>query len=258
MSRLSLVHPDRYRVTAWILGAIALVAQVILLAQFEADTDPDLLAFALWLAVPNALAGFVLSWRWADMPDPLTSMRSSRYRRYAANVDKGLIDTVVVLGIQFLGTTVIQLAVSISDNDWDEFFIGPLLITACAGMALFLAILIGLLVVAPLRILGAALVALVSGGRVDSARPAFAFLLLLLIPLSVLSLLAGYAAPNTSGLGMGGKGVAGLFYLARVLFTIQGTPEQQVYAWFARLLVVLVALCLVWLVRVARRRRAAK
>ena len=257
MSRLSLLQPDRYRVTAWILGAIALVAPVIALTQFEADIEPDMLAFALWLAVPNALAGFVLSWRWADMPDPLTSIRSSRYRRYAANVDKGLIDAVIVLAIQFLGTTVIQLVVAISGNDWDEFFVGPLLITACAGMALFLAILIGLLVVAPLRMLGGALVTLISGGRVDSARPAFAFLLLLLIPLSVLSLLAGYAAPNTSGLGMGGKGVVGIFYLARVLFTIQGTAEQQVFAWIARLLVVLMALCLVWLARIARRRRAS-
>ena len=46
--------------------------------------------------------------------------------------------------------------------------------------------------------------------------------------------------------------------IAQVLFTVQGDPGQQAFAWIARLLIVVLALDLVWLARIGRRRQAAK
>lgn len=249
----ALLRPDRYRVTAWLLGALALVSPVLLLTQFSAGDEPDMLSIILWLVIPNAVAGFVLSWRFTDLPDPLGSRESPAGQRWQRAADRGLVDAVIVLLIQFAGVLAIQLAVSLSEDDWSDFFEGPLLITAIAGMALFLAVLIGLFLVAPVRMLTGWIGATLAGGRVDSSRPAVALLLLVVVPLAAMIVLAGYAAPHA--VSTGGKAVAGIVLFAQVLFTVQGDAQQQVFAWIARALIVVLALDLVWIARIGMRRK---
>ena len=251
----ALLQPDRFRVTAWLLGAVALVGPVLLLAQFSARNEPDILSIMLWLLVPNAIAGFVLSWRMTDLPDPLASEGSPSSTRWAGAANRAMVDAVVVLLIQFVGVVVIQLVVSISENDWDDFFEGPLLVTAIAGIALFLAVLVGMFLITPIRMLAGWIAAKLSGGRVDSSRPAVALLLLVIVPLAIMIVLAGYSAPQV--VGTTAKAAAGIALFAQVLFTVQGDAGQQVFAWIARLLIIVLALDLVWIVRIARRRKAA-
>ena len=250
----ALLRPDRYRVAAWLLGLIALVAPVMAIVQYYGDED-GIFGVLLWLAIPNAIAGLVLSWRWTDLPDPLGSPESGSVQRWQGATDRGFVDAIGVILIQFLGVLVIQLGVAIAENDWDDFFEGPLLITAIGAACLLLAVLFGMFFITPVRMLLSWIAAKLSGGRVDSSRPAVALLLLVIVPLAIMIVLAGYAVPNMTGAGATAKGIAGLVLFAQVLFTVQGDAGQQVFAWAARLLIVVLALDLVWIVRIARRRQ---
>ncbi len=249
----AVLAPDRYRVTAWLLGVVALMSPALLLAQFSANEERDMLSIILWLVIPNAIAGFVLSWRFTDLPDPLAPNTSPAAQRWSRAADRGFVDAIIVLLIQFVGVVVIQLGVALSENDWSDFAEGPLLITAIAGMALFLAVLAGMFVVAPVRMLGGWIATRLSGGRTDSSRPAVALLLLVIVPLAIMIVLAGYAAPQA--VGTTAKAVAGFTLFAQVLFTAQGDTGQQVFAWIARVLIVVLALDLWWIVRIALRRK---
>ncbi len=248
----ALLRPTAPRVVAWALGIVALVSPVLLLATSD---EPDMLAVMLWLLVPTTVAGFVLAWPVTDLPDPLAPQTSRLAQRWQARAEGTMFHAVVVAAILFIGTLVLQLVVSIRDGDWDEFFVGPLLVAALGAAPVFLAMLLSLLVIAPLRMLGSTLAAWISGGRLDSSRPAVAVLLLLLIPIGVVTVAAGYTVPD--GTSTYRNAGAGLILIFQLMFTVQGTAEQQVFAWIARLLFVLLALDLVWIVRIARRRRNA-
>lgn len=249
-----LVKPTPARVVAWALALVALVSPVLLYVQFEATGEPDMLAVVLWLVVPTTIAGFVISWGLTDMPPVLDSGMSKRSLRWADNAQRGLLDAVVVVVIIFLGTFVMQLVISITTgDDWDELFVGPLLIAVVGAFPVFAAMLLSLMVVMPLRAIGSYLVARISGGRADSSRPAFAVLLLLIIPLGVTAVAAGYTLP--AGSGTRGNGVVGLVLLGQLFFTVHGTPQEQLFAWIARVLIVLLVVDIVWLARIANRRR---
>ena len=253
----ALLKPDRYRVTAWLLGVVALVAPVLAIAQYYGEED-GIFAVLLWLAIPNAVAGLVLSWRWTDLPDPLAPRESASAQRWQRASDRGFVDAIGVVLIQLVGVLVISLIVAIADNEWDDFFEGPLLVTAIGAGCLLLAVLFGMFFITPIRMLLSWVGAKLSGGRVDSSRPAVALLLLVIVPLAIMIVLAGYAVPNMTGAGMGAKGIAGLVLFAQVLFTMQGDAGQQLFAWVARLLIVVLVLDLVWIVRIGLRRRASK
>ena len=85
----SLLQPDRYRVTAWLLSVLALVSPLLLIVQLSGDDEPEMLAIMLWLVIPNAVAGFVLSWRFTDLPDPLAANSSTPARRWQRAADRG-------------------------------------------------------------------------------------------------------------------------------------------------------------------------
>ena len=250
----ALLRPDRYRVAAWLLGLLALVAPVLAIVQYSGEED-GIFAVLLWLAIPNALAGFVLSWRWTDLPDPLGSGESGSVQRWQGMTDRGFVDAIGVIVIQFFGVLVIQLGVAVAENDWDDVLEGALLITAIGAACMLLAVLFGMFFIAPVRLLLSWIGAKLSGGRVDSSRPAVALLLLVIVPLAIMIVLAGYGVPNMTGAGTTAKGIVGLVLFAQVLFTVQGDAEQQVFAWVARLLIVVLALDLVWIVRIAKRRQ---
>jgi len=251
----ALLKPDRYRVTAWLLGVMALVAPVLAIVQYYGEED-GIFAVLLWLAIPNAIAGLVLSWRWTDLPDPLAPRESPSAQRWQRASDRGFVDAIGVVLIQLVGVLVISLVVAISENEWDDFFEGPLLITAIGAGCLLLAVLFGMFFIAPVRMLLGWVGAKLSGGRVDSSRPAVALLLLVIVPLAIMIALAGYAVPQA--IGTTSRAIAGFALFAQVLFTVQGDPGQQVFAWIARVLIVVLALDLWWIIRIGLRRRAAK
>jgi len=249
------LRPDRYRVTAWLLGVAALAAPVLAIAQYYGDED-GVFAVLLWLAIPNAIAGLVLSWRWTDLPDPLAPRESAAAQRWQRASDRGFVDAIGVIVIQLVGVLVIQLVVAIAENDWDDFFEGPLLITALGAGCLLLAVLFGMFFITPIRMLLGWVGAKLAGGRVDSSRPAVALLLLIIVPLAIMIVLAGYGAPQV--VGTTAKAMAGFVLFAQVLFSVQGDAGQQVFAWIARVLIVALALDLVWIIRIGLRRRAAQ
>lgn len=250
----NLFTPTAPRVIAWVLGVVALVSPALAITQWSAPGEPDTLAVVLWLVIPNAIAGFALSWRWTDTPDPLASAKSGRSHRWVTMVTGGLLDAVVVMAIQFFGTLIMTLVLSTTTGHWGDVLTGPILFALGGGIPLWCALLLALLVVAPIRVLADALGKRVSGRRADSARPAFAIMLLLIVAIAVTAVLAGYTVPN----GRLRSGLAGFVILGALVFTVQGTPQQQLFAWIARALIVLLVATFVWLVRIAARRRAAR
>ena len=229
------------------IGLPAVVGQVLFLTRPD-----DLLAAALWIVVPNAAAGAFIALM-SPLFERMFTGRSRDVDKRTAAGYRMLADGGLVLVPQLVTGLLALLTVVGRVLDDGTYLLAPIGFVVIAAVAVFAGILLGVLVVWPVRILVETAVLAAAGGVVDVLRPLVAAVILLLTSFVATLLLAAPIVWVDRYI------LAALVQLLAVLFDFRsGGDVNQGYAWAARVLLVASIAAAVMIARENGRREAAR
>lgn len=247
MMRRFLRLPRQERVALVLALSLAAFASIGQGIQFF---DEDYSAYNTGMIVVivfSTLAGVALTFEADVFPSNLDAVANHVKGRALYS---SLLQTLLVCAVELvLGEVLFLIGLAVGapgiNGDLSVIF-APLLVGVLfGGMCCLIGILIGILVAWPIVKLVQYLVGRRDGRPMSPISVTVSILFLTIIPFAILGVL-GTNAPDTIGTPTG-RGLAGIVYLYT---NYDGTPPQQVMAWIARGLGVLLVLEVIWIRRV--------
>ena len=231
-----------------ILASVATLPALVGLLLFFRDTN-DFPAIAFWVLIPNAVAGAFLAATSGLFVGFLSTDRGASARTLVAS-DRLFVDVALVLVPQLVGGLLSLALVIPTIIDEPSYVWVPVAFVIVGALGILFGVVLGFLVVWPVRTLGAAAVARSQGRPVDAVQALTAGMLLLTFAFAIAVALAD---PNINYVP-GRPRPANIFPIIGALFDFRvDGPVSQTLAWTARLLLVALVVDVVFLVLAARR-----
>ena len=241
------------RILVSVLGVVATAGQTISLV---AD-DEDVFAIGMVvILVVNAVIGLIAGLRTDPYSNP-ASTDPGDAKALSVAMSEIFWVLLIAIGVQIVLGFLQSIVVCFADA-WDEpsMLLSPLLFAGLVGTGGALAgLLVALLVVWPVVKLVQTIARLATGRAVVPGAAPLSLLLIATVLAAVFTVFAPHA--ETSGTPKG----RGLALIIGVWFTYTGDTQDQVFAWIARGLQLVIAATLVWLVlelRANKKRKAAE
>jgi hypothetical protein len=223
------------------LGALATIGQGIVF--FSAD-DSAFDAGMFVTIVFSSLAGIALAFEVDVFP---TSLDEQENHRKGRQLITDMEQTLLVCAVELvLGEVLFLLALSIGAPGLDgdvSIILAPVLVgVLLGGMFCLLGLLVGMLIAWPLVHLARYLTGRRTHKPTNPVTVPLALLFLTLVAMAILSTF-GTNPPDVIGTPTG----RGLYDIVFLYTNYSGTPSQQVLAWIARVLGLVIALEVIWI-----------